>query len=132
MRSDCTHSRSDVLSRDATHASGGVIIFVKQGLSFSELSTFSLSLLDLYSDYVGINISLNNATSISFLNVYAPPTRSSPMDSRTDFFSLSILLSCKNLFILGDLNCHHQSKDFLTPWGGNIQLGHLFWPSSSQ
>ena len=53
------------------HASGGVVIFVRQGLSFSELSTSSLSLLDPYSDYVGINISLDNSSSLSFLNMYA-------------------------------------------------------------
>ena len=72
LRSDRTHSRSAILSFDATHASGSVIIFVKQGQSFSELSTFSLSSLDPYSDYVGINISLNNSSLLSFLNVYAP------------------------------------------------------------
>ena len=69
---DRTHSRSGILSRDATHASGGVVIFVRQGLSCSELSTFSLSSLDPYSNYVGVNISLNNSTSLSFFNVYAP------------------------------------------------------------
>ena len=46
---------------------------------FSELSTSSLSSLDPYSDYLGINISLNNSSSLSFLNVYthlfAPPQR---------------------------------------------------------
>ena len=68
LRSDRTHSRSGILSSDTTHASGGVVIFVRQGLSFSELSTSSLSSLDPYSDYVGINIS----SSLSFLNVYAP------------------------------------------------------------
>ena len=72
LRSDCTHSWSVILSPDDTHASGGVVIFVRQGLSFSELSTSSLSWLDPYSDYVGINISLNNFSSLSFLNVYAP------------------------------------------------------------
>ena len=51
----------------------GVIIFVRQGLSFSELSTSSLSSLDPYSDYVGVSISLNNSSSLSFLNVYVPP-----------------------------------------------------------
>ena len=71
LRSDRTHSRSGILSRDATHASGGVVIFVRQGLSFSELSTSTLSSLDSYSDYVGVNISLNNSFSLSFLNVYA-------------------------------------------------------------
>ena len=70
--SDRTHSRSGILSSHTTHASGGFVIFVRQGLSFSELSTSSLSSLDPYSDYVGISISLNNSSSVSFLNVYAP------------------------------------------------------------
>ena len=72
LRSDRTHSRSAILSSDTTHASGGVVIFVRQGLSFSKLSTSSLSSLDPYSDYVGINNSLNNSSSLSFLNVYTP------------------------------------------------------------
>ena len=58
LRSDRTHSRSGILSPDDTYASGGVVTSVRQGLSFSELSTSSLSSLDPYSDYVGINISL--------------------------------------------------------------------------
>ena len=69
LRSDRTHFQSGVFSRDAMHASGGVIIFVRQDLSFSELSTTSLSLLDPYSNYVGVNISRNNCFSLSFLNV---------------------------------------------------------------
>ena len=98
-------------SSDTTHASGGVVIFVRQGLSFFELFTSSLSSLDPYFDYVGINISLNNSSSVSFLNVYAPPIRFSPTDSRTDSFSPSILFSSRNLFILGDFNCHHPLWD---------------------
>ena len=111
LRSDRTHSRSGILSSDASHASGGVVIFVRQGLSSSELSTTSLSSLDPYSDYVGVNISLNKSSSVSFLNVYAPPIRSSPTDGRTDSFSPSILPSSRNLFILGDFNCHHPLWD---------------------
>ena len=72
LRSDRTHSRSGILSPDATHASGSVVISVRQGLSFSKLSTSSLSLLDPYSDYVGANISLSNSSSVSLLNVYDP------------------------------------------------------------
>ena len=93
LRSDGTHFRSDIFSTDVTHASGGVIIFVKQGLSFSELSTSSLSSLDPYSDYVEVNISLNDSSSLSFLNVYASPICSSPKDSRTHSFSPSIFSS---------------------------------------
>ena len=101
LRSDCAHSRSGIFSPDATHASGGVVIFVRQGLSFSELSTSSLSSLDPYSNYVGINICINNPSLFSFLNVYAPPIRFSPTNSRTDFFSPSIFPFSRNLFILG-------------------------------
>ena len=46
LRSDCTHFRSGIFSTDVTHASGGVIIFVRQDLSFSALSTTSLRSLD--------------------------------------------------------------------------------------
>ena len=91
LRSHGTHSRSGIFSTDVADASGGVIIFVKQFLFFSELSTSSLSLLGPYSDYVEVNISLNDSSSLSFLNVYAPPIRSSTKDSKTNFFSLSIL-----------------------------------------
>ena len=93
LRSDGTHSRFDIFSIDDTDASGGVIIIVWQGLFFSEVSTSSLSLLDRYSDYVEVNISLNTSSSLSFLNVYAPPICSSPKDSRTNFFPPSILPS---------------------------------------
>ena len=93
LRSDRTHSRSGIFSTDVADASGGVIIFVKQGLSFSELSTSSLFLLGPYSDYVEVNISLNDSSSLSFLKAYVPPIRSSTKDSRTNFFSTSILPS---------------------------------------
>ena len=43
--------------------------------------------------------------------MYAPPIRSSPTDGRTDSFSSSILSSSRNLFILGDFNCHHPLWD---------------------
>ena len=93
LRSDGTHSRSGIFSTNVTDASGGVIIFVRQGLSFSELSISFLSLLDPYSDYIEVNISLNGSSSLSSLNAYAPPIHSSPKDSRTNLFSSSIVLS---------------------------------------
>ena len=68
LRYDGTHSRSGIFSTDVTEASG-VVIFVRQGLSFSELSTSSLSSLDPYYDYVDVSISLNASYSLSFLNV---------------------------------------------------------------
>ena len=93
LQSHGTHSRSGIFFTDVADASGGVIIFVKQGLLFFELSTFFLSLLSPYSDYVEVNISLNDSFSLSFLNVYVPPICSSTKYSRTNFFSLSILPS---------------------------------------
>ena len=48
---------------------------------------------------------------MSFLNVYAPPIRSSLTDSRTEFFPPSILSSSRNLFILWDFNCHQPLWD---------------------
>ena len=76
-------------------------------LSFSKLSISSLSLLEFYSDYVGVNISLNNSFSVPFFNIYAPPICFCPTDSRTDSFFPYILSSSRNIFILGDFNCHH-------------------------
>ena len=93
LQSHGTHFQSGIFSTDVADASGGVIIFVKQCLSFSELSTSSLSLLGPYSDYVEVNIFVNDSSSLSFLNVYVPPIRSSTKDSRTNFFSPSILPS---------------------------------------
>ena len=101
LQSHRTHSRSGILSPDDLHASCGVIIFVRQGLSFSELSTFSLTSLDPYSDYAGVDISLNNSSSLFCLDVYALPICSSLTDSKTDSFYSSILFLSRNLFILG-------------------------------
>ena len=86
LRSHGTHSRSGLFSTDVTDASGSVIIFVRQGLSFSELFTSSLSSLETYSEYVEVNISLNNFSSLSFFNVYTSPICSSTKNSRTNFF----------------------------------------------
>ena len=106
LRSDRTHSQSGIFSPDATHASGGVVIFVRQSLSFSELSTSTLSSLDPYSDYVGINISLNNFSLLSFLNVYAPLF--APLQRMAEpipFLPPSFPLHS------GDFNCHHPLWD---------------------
>ena len=79
--------------------------------------------LTQYSDYVRVNISLYDSSSLSFLNVYAPPICSSPRDSRTDSFSLSILPIFRNLSILGDCNYHHPlwySKGASDPSGKEV------------
>ena len=79
-----------------------------------------------YSDYVEVNISLNNYSSLSFLNVYAPPIRSSSTDGRTDSFSPSILSSSRNSEGLQFPSPPLELKKyFLPPRGGSIQMGHL-------
>ena len=111
MCSDRPHPRSGIFSRDAMHAIGGVIIFVRQDLSFCERSTSFLSLLNPYFHYVEVTISLNNFS--RSLNVCAPPIRSSPKNGRTIYFSPSTLPSSRNLFILiiRDFNCNHPLWD---------------------
>ena len=79
-------------------------------LSLNFLPPLSFRLIPT-SDYVGVNISLNNSSSLSFLNVYAPPICFSSSDGRTESFSPSIFSSSRNLFILGDFNCHHPLWD---------------------
>ena len=90
LRSDRTQSRSGILSPDATHASGDVITFVRQGLSFSELSTFFLSLLDPYSDYVGSTSLLTTLPRSLFLMCTPLPLFASPqrMAEPTPFLPL--------------------------------------------
>ena len=65
---------------------------------------------------------------MSFLNVYAPPICSSPTDGRTDSFSPSILPSSRNLFILGDFNCHHPLWDSR---GASDPVGRKYLTESS-
>ena len=79
-------------------------------MSFFELFTSSLFSIDLYSDGVGVYISLNNSSSLSFLNVYAPPICCSSTDCTTASFFPS-LLPFRNLY----------------SWG--LQLPSLLWDS---
>ena len=83
LRSDRIHFRSGIISSDNPLACGCVITFVRQGLFFPELSSF-FRLTPVLT--VGVNISLNNFSSLSFLNVYAPPICFSSTDDRTDCF----------------------------------------------
>ena len=105
------------------------------GRAYLFLNFLPLSSPDPYSDYVGINISLNNSSSVSFLNVYAPPIRSSPTDGRTDSFSPSILPSSRNFFILGNfivITPFGTQELLATPVGRKYSTGSsplIFFPS---
>ena len=109
--------------------------FVRQGFSFSELSTSYLSSLDLYSDYVGVNISLNNSPSLSFLNVYAPPIRffrriAEPISFLLPFFPPPKISSFWGTSISTTPSL--TQKVLPTPWERSIRLGHLLWPPPPQ
>ena len=128
LRFDRTHSRSGILSPDATHASDGVIIFVGQGLSFSEISTSSLSSYDPYSDYVGVIISPNNSSSLPFLNVNAPLFTPPRRITEPTLF-------LPQFFAPPEISSFWRTSIAITPSGtqkilpttaGIIRLGHLF------
>ena len=72
---------------------GGVLILVKNGLSYTSLSTQSLSSLDPSSDYLAIAVQIKKAAPIHLFNVYVPPIRSSSSDSRPKSFSPFLLPS---------------------------------------
>ena len=129
LRSGRARSRSGVLSSGVTHAGGGVVVFLRRGLSFSELSTSSLSSLDPHSDYVGINISLNNSSLLSFLNVYAPlfalPRR---VAGPTPFLPPSFPPLEVSSFLGFQLPSPPMGlrRYLRPPRGGSIRLGHFF------
>ena len=94
---------------------GGVLILVKTGLSYTLLSTQSLSSLDPRSDYLAIAIKIKGAPPIHLFNVYVPSIRSSSSDSRLKSFSPFLLPSSPTTYIFDDFNSHHSSWDSHSP-----------------
>ena len=90
---------------------GGVLILVKNGLTYTSLSTQSLSSLDPSSDYLTITVKIKGASPIHLFNVYVPPIRSSSFDSRPKSFSPFLLPSSSTTYIFGNFNIHHSSWD---------------------
>ena len=72
---------------------GGVLILVKNGLTYISLSTQSLSSLDPSSDYLAITVKIKGASPIHLFNVHILPIRSSSSDSRPKSFSLLVFPS---------------------------------------
>ena len=68
---------------------------------------------DPYSDYICVKVLFSNHSPLQFLNLYSPPIRSTPSDSRTRTFSPDILPNSPDTFIFGDFNAHHPSWDSL-------------------
>ena len=112
-------SRSFMTRRGTTNSTGnlggGVLILVKNGLSYTSLSTQSLSSLDASSDYLAIAVKIKGAAPIHLFNVYVPLIRSSSSDSRPKPFSPFLLPSSPTTYIFGDFNSHHSSWDSHSP-----------------
>ena len=68
-----------------------------------------------YSDYTCVKVLLSNHSPLQFLNLYPPPIRNSPSDSRTRTFYPDILPNSPDTFILGDFNAHYPTWDRLIP-----------------
>ena len=89
---------------------GSVLILVKNGLTYSFLSTQHLSSLDPSSIYLAITVKIKGASPTHLFNFYVPPICFS--DSRPKSFLLS---SFPTTYIFGDFNCHHSSWDSHSP-----------------
>ena len=93
---------------------GGVLILVKNNLTYTSLSTQSLSSLDPSSDYLAIAVKIKGASPIHLFNVYVPPIHSSS-DSRPKSFSPFLLPSSRTTYIFGNFNSHHSFWDSHSP-----------------
>ena len=94
---------------------GGLLMLVKNGLTYSSLSTQSFSSLDPSSDYSAITLKIKGASPIHFFNIYVHRIRSSSSDSRPKSFSPFLLPSSPTTYIFGDFNGHHSSWDSYSP-----------------
>ena len=94
---------------------GGVLILIKNGLTYTPLSTQSLSSLDPSSDYLAIAVKVKGASPIHLFNVYVPPIRASSSDSCPKSFSPFLLPSSPTTYIFGDFNSHYSSWDSHSP-----------------
>ena len=92
-----------------------VLILVENGLTYTSLSTQSLSSLDPSSDYLPITVKIKGASPIHLFNIYVPPIRSSSSDSRPKSFSPFLLPSSSTTYIFGDFNGYHSSWDSHSP-----------------
>ena len=130
LRTDRTFGRQGPVSSRAHNTGGGVLTLIHSDLAFAPVSVSSLSSQDPYSDCICVKVLFSNHSALQFLNLYSPPIRSTPSDSRTRTFSPDILPNSPHTFILGDFNAHHPTWDRLIP--PNPPGNDLFtWVTSS-
>ena len=93
----------------------GVLIFIKNVVTYSPLSTQHLSFLDPSSDCLAITVKIKGALPIHLFNLYVPPILSSSSDSRPKSFPPFLLSSSPTTYIFSDFNCHHSSWESHSP-----------------
>ena len=86
LRTDRNFGRQGPVSSGTHNTGGGVLTLIHSDLAFSPVSVSSLSSQDPYSDYTCVKVLLSNHSPLQFLNLYSPPIRNSPSDSRTRTF----------------------------------------------
>ena len=130
LRTDWTFGRQGSVSSGTHNIGGGVLTLIHSDLAFSPVSVSSLFSQDPYSDYTCVKVLLSNHSPLQFLNLYSPPIRSTPSDSRTATFYPDSLPNSPDTFILRDFNAHHPTWDRLIP--PNPLRNDLFrWITSS-
>ena len=115
LRTDRIFDRQGPVSSGTHNTGGGVLTLIHSDLAFSPVSVSSLSSQDPYSDYTCVKVLLSNHSPLQFLNLYSPPIRNSPSDSRTRTFYPDILPNSPDTFIVGDFNAHYPTWDRLIP-----------------
>ena len=94
---------------------GGVLILVRNDLTYTSLSTQSLSSLDPSSNCLAITVKIKGASPIYLFNVYVPPIRSSSSNSRPKSFSPFLLPLSPITYVFGDFNNHTSSWESHSP-----------------
>ena len=115
LRTDRTFGRQGPVSSGTHNTGGSVLTLIHSDLAFSPVSVSFLSSQDPYSDNICVKVLFSNHSSLQFLNLYSPPIRSTPSDSRTRTFYPKFLPNSPDTFILGDFNAHHPTWDRLIP-----------------
>ena len=127
---DRTFGRQGPVSSGTHNTGGGVLTLIHSDLAFSPVFVSSPSSQNPYSNYTCVKVLLSNHSPLQFLNLYSPPIRNSPSDSRTRTLYSDILPNSPDTFILGDFNAHYPTWDRLIP--PNPLGNDLFrWTTSS-
>ena len=130
IRTNRTFGRQGPVFSGTHNTGGGVLTLIHSDLAFSPVSVSFLFSQDPYSNYTCVKVLLSNHSPLQFLNLYSPPIRSNPSESRTRTFYPDILPNFPDTFILGDFNAHHPTWDRLIP--SNPLGNDLFrWITSS-